>query len=157
MSLLKCSPSRSSDFLFRVCNLKTLKNGSPSRLIPNIVSCNMTNFFIAFPWQNSTQMCFRKQIFRRFSLGLIFGYSKISTTCCGFMFQIRENLFMYVLSASKQRNYYWILWRRIDAKNPAFVTASPTSFFSIPIFLSSNQTLLNGFEIRVTDSNFISF
>ena len=42
-------------------------------------------------------MCFREQIFRRFSLGLIFGYSKILIICCGFIVKISENIFMYVV------------------------------------------------------------
>ena len=102
-------------------------------------------------------MCFRKQIFRRFSLDLIFRYSKLLIICCGFNVQISENLFMYVVSGSKGRNYYWLLWSRIDAKNPVFVTVSRTSFFSVSFFLSSNQISLNGSEIRVANSNFIQF
>ena len=76
-------------------------------------------------------MCFHKQIFWRFSLGLIFGYSKILIICCGFIAKISENLFMYVVNRSKNRNYYWILLSRIEAKNPVFVTASRTFFFRI--------------------------
>ena len=100
-----------------------LSKMAPSGLIPSIV------------WQNSTRICFRKQIFRRFSLGLIFGFSKILIICCGFIVQISENIFMYVGSGSKERNYHWILWSRIDAKNPVFVTASQTSFFSVSFYL----------------------
>ena len=102
-------------------------------------------------------MCFHKQIFWRFSLGLIFGYSKTLIICCGFIVKISEDLFMYVVNRSKKRNYYWILWSRIEAKNPVFVTASRTLFFSVSFFLSSNQTSLNGFKIRVAESNFIQF
>ena len=93
-------------------------------------------------------MCFRKQIFRRFSLDLIFRYSKLLIICCGFNVQISENLFMYVVSDSKGRNYYWILWSRIDAKNPVFVTVSRTSFFSVSFFCRR-------IKFRWTDPKFV--